>query len=173
MLLVVGAVCLSLYFAIHANRVRAKATISFNTIYMPNPLEEKYEPSESVAVLMVTNVGTKPFKINSIAAFDKKLKQYYVMTPDYRNPHSIKPGHFFKESETGNFVFPEKDFVLNLNKVLNVNGVDKIIRRVKKLKFLLVTNLGENITVKPTDEFYKMYQEITEELLSKNPSKEA
>ncbi len=161
----IGAVVVSLYLALSTRKIRAKASISFNTLYLPSPTEDGYVPSDKLVVISVTNIGEKPFKIDSIAAGDNKTKNYLVMTPDYRNPHTTEAGHFYLESQTGQYVFQQMDFVRNLNKALEVSMVKDVEKRIKNLNFVFATNIGQLVKIKADKNFIDMYVKVSKNLI--------
>lgn len=156
----VGAVIVSLWLALRSQRIKAKAIIGFKTIYLPSDSDPSiYKPNDDIFEVTVTNTGVKPFKIHNIAAYDKQLKHWLIISPDYAHPFCTKSGYVYSESETGRYIFPKDAFAKSLKDALNITGSNSI-KRLKKLKFVATTNLGQNISVIPDKSFYQDCNEL-------------
>jgi len=151
----VGAVIVSLWLVLRSQKIKAKAIIGFKTIYLrsaSNP--NSYKPNEEVLEVTVTNTGIKPFKIYTISSYDKQLKRRGIIFPDYDHPYCTKYGYIYSESETGMYIFPKDAFVKSLKDALNITNTNNI-NRLKKLRFVATTNLGQNISVIPDKDFHQ------------------
>lgn len=156
----VGAVIVSLWLSLRSQKIKAKSTIGFKTIYLPSECDpHSYKPSDDIFEITVTNTGVKPFKIYNIAAYDKQRKHWLIISPDYGHPYCTKSGYVYSESETGMYIFPKDAFVKSLKDALDINDSNGI-NRLKKLKFVATTNLGQNILVIPDNNFYQDCNEL-------------
>ena len=164
----VGAVVISLYLLQREKSVTALAEISVSTILVPKDDDDdfRYEPGESFIIVTLSNIGTKPFRINAVGIIDNKTKQEMVILPDYRNPYCTQSDKTFLESDSGQYIFPIQPFIESICNIITFDT--HILTRLKYIKFKMTTNLNQCIEVKPSKEFYKDYAELVNKHLDRN-----
>ncbi len=159
-----GAVIVALYLEHKSNAIVATGKITFSAIYYPDIGTEK------LVVVSITNYGRKNFIINGMYGKDQKTKKIFYIRPDYSHFGSKNSAEFISESETANYFFPENVFTKSC---IDVLGLDKlpnndIKNRLRKVRFLAVTNLGKTINIKKDIDFYSSFCETAVSLEVRN-----
>jgi hypothetical protein len=140
----IGAVITALYLSHRSQKVYAKGTISIMEVYCADGTK-----SPEYVIVSICNIGVKPFKIDSIAAYDNVKKHYLRFNPDYAHDICSKPGLQFLESECGTYIFPKQTFIENLMIAIDSQLYPcNLNNRLKKLRFIAHTNIGQEIKLK-------------------------
>lgn len=150
----VGAVIVSLWLALRSTKIKGRATIDFKKIICCE------FNSEDIVGVEVINTGSKPFKIENISVYDKQLKSWLIIMPNYNHPYCAKLGQVYLESETGLYIFTRDVFLAQLKDKMNIADSTNCIGRLKKLRFVATANLGEKIAITPGKYFFEDFDKL-------------
>ena len=150
----VGAVVTSLWLVRKSQKISAYSTISYKPIFLISSLDIEYvQPTEEFVQITITNTGQKAFIVIGFVLHDNDTNTYYQLIPNYNLQLCTKTGHLLTESGTSRYLFDKDTFFESLYNNLQINDATKIIPRLKKIKFLALTNIEQDIKIRADNKF--------------------
>lgn len=145
----IGAVALSLFFWHRSNTLVAKGRVFFFAIHGIT-----LTPQEFLQI-SITNHGSRSFALNGFFAHEEKRIEYAQFLPIYPIPTSKKMNEQIFGSETGDYLFTKEKYVQTIIDYVDYIplNVNQSKMKISRLKYFVLTNLGDKIYLKKGDDY--------------------